>query len=61
MLVALRISEESKSKIKGADEMKELKEAKQKVDKELIEIRMKLEGKERELEEGRVAAVEGKL
>ncbi|XP_034249041.1 uncharacterized protein LOC117649948 isoform X3 [Thrips palmi] len=58
MIVALRISEESKAKLKGADALDELRDTKLKVDKELVEIRTKLSDKEKELQESRVAAAE---
>lgn len=59
MIVALRISEESKAKLKGNDSLNELKDTKLKVDKELADIRTKLSEKEKELQESRVAAAEG--
>ncbi|KAJ1527818.1 hypothetical protein ONE63_007764 [Megalurothrips usitatus] len=60
MIVALRISEESKTKLNGVDLVNELKEAKVKVDKELSEIRSRLAAKEKELEESKTAAAEAK-
>ncbi|XP_052122841.1 trichohyalin isoform X6 [Frankliniella occidentalis] len=60
MIVALRISEENKTKLKGADALNELKEAKIKVEKELADIRNKLDQKERELEGSKAAAAEAK-
>ncbi|KAK3928455.1 Homeobox protein cut-like 1, partial [Frankliniella fusca] len=60
MIVALRISEENKTKFKGLDALKELQEAKNKVDNELAEIRKKLDEKEKELEGSKAAAAEAK-